>query len=262
MPFTPVSASDPVAPLENILNTRFTELDNSITASTAAYAIKTYKWANAAARSAQTGMTEGDIGDQADTDQRYRYSGSAWMNITSGTYPITPTSVAGTGVAIGSGGRVIFTAATAVSINGCFSASYDNYLIHITGTSQSVAGSWQLRVRGGGSDLAGAVYDAQQIQANGTTLATSNPVATTLWTLNVNTLGTEGMSTITLDGPFLPRATFIDSDTYIRNPANGASIKADIGGAVRNTNSYDGFTMLVSTGTITGSLRIYGYNNL
>lgn len=79
MPFTPVTASDPVAPLENILNTRFTELDNSITASVANYAIKTYKWANQAARNAQTGMTEGDIGDQLDTDQQWRYNGTTWV---------------------------------------------------------------------------------------------------------------------------------------------------------------------------------------
>lgn len=44
-------------------------------------AIQTYKWANAAARTAQTGMSEGDIGDQADTDVQYRYSGSAWAAV-------------------------------------------------------------------------------------------------------------------------------------------------------------------------------------
>lgn len=40
--------------------------------------IRSFKWANAAARNAQTGMTEGDIGDQADTNEVWRYSGSAW----------------------------------------------------------------------------------------------------------------------------------------------------------------------------------------
>lgn len=40
---------------------------------------KTYSWANAAARTAQTGMAANDNGYQVDTDTKYRYSGSAWV---------------------------------------------------------------------------------------------------------------------------------------------------------------------------------------
>lgn len=43
-------------------------------------AIRTFKWANATERSAQTGMTEGDYGDQADNATLYRYDGSAWVS--------------------------------------------------------------------------------------------------------------------------------------------------------------------------------------
>lgn len=45
--------------------------------------IRTFKWADAAARAAQTGMSEGDRGDQADTDKQYRYSGSTWVEAVS-----------------------------------------------------------------------------------------------------------------------------------------------------------------------------------
>lgn len=45
--------------------------------------IRSFKWADAAARNAQTGMSEGDIGDQADTNTTYRYDGTQWL-ITSG----------------------------------------------------------------------------------------------------------------------------------------------------------------------------------
>ena len=40
--------------------------------------IKTYKWADNAARTAQTGMVAGDEGYQTDTDTAYRYDGTAW----------------------------------------------------------------------------------------------------------------------------------------------------------------------------------------
>lgn len=79
MPFTPVTASDPVAPLENILNTRFTELDNSITSAFDDYAIKAYRWANASERADETGMIVADRGYQADNGVTYRYNGAAWI---------------------------------------------------------------------------------------------------------------------------------------------------------------------------------------
>lgn len=77
MAITPVSASDPVAPLENLFNAGYTQIDTLVSNR----AIQTYKWANQAARLAQTGMTEGDIGDQQDTDVTYRYSGAAWQAV-------------------------------------------------------------------------------------------------------------------------------------------------------------------------------------
>lgn len=40
--------------------------------------IQSYKWADAAARTAATGMTEGDIGYQLDTNVNYLYDGAAW----------------------------------------------------------------------------------------------------------------------------------------------------------------------------------------
>lgn len=50
--------------------------------------IKSYIWANNAARTGQTGMAEGDVGYQTDTDIPYRYSGSAWLPAHSGAIAI------------------------------------------------------------------------------------------------------------------------------------------------------------------------------
>ena len=41
--------------------------------------IQTYKWADNAARTAQTGMGAGDEGYQTDTDTNYRYDGAGWI---------------------------------------------------------------------------------------------------------------------------------------------------------------------------------------
>lgn len=81
----PVS-TDPVAPLETV----FANMANSIqdgfdgfrtdwNGFTATRAIQTFRWANDAARTAQTGMTAGDIGYQTDTTTFHLYNGSAWI---------------------------------------------------------------------------------------------------------------------------------------------------------------------------------------
>jgi hypothetical protein len=57
----------------------FNAISNALnTALGVAFPIRTYKWADQNARNAQTGMSEGDIGDQADIDTQFRYSGTVW----------------------------------------------------------------------------------------------------------------------------------------------------------------------------------------
>lgn len=62
---------------------------------------KNYVWANAAARTAQTGMITGETGYQTDTAIVYRYSGSAWKEWDSDwiTWTTAPTNLT-----VGSGG--------------------------------------------------------------------------------------------------------------------------------------------------------------
>jgi len=85
----PIS-TDPIAPL----NTHFQDLAESVQGAIVAERTSTdgrlddieatrqnydYRWANAAARAAQTGMRAGDRGLQVDTLAAYQYSGSAWV---------------------------------------------------------------------------------------------------------------------------------------------------------------------------------------
>ena len=54
-------------------------VENAVVAVENVRQIKTYKWADNAARTAQTGMGAGDEGYQTDTDTYYTYDGSAWI---------------------------------------------------------------------------------------------------------------------------------------------------------------------------------------
>lgn len=80
-------------------------IDDALTLITGNRQIQTFRWANAAARAAQTGMVAGDVGYQADSGVQYRYSGSAWKPWGSDwiTYTTTLSAASGT-FAVGTGG--------------------------------------------------------------------------------------------------------------------------------------------------------------
>ena len=70
---------------------------------------------------------------------------------------VTPTSVAGTGVTL-SGGQVTFTAASTMSVNGCFTATYDNYQFVMTQSASSATNSIYMRLRVAGVDNSSSQY--------------------------------------------------------------------------------------------------------
>ena len=58
---------------------------------------------------------------------------------TIGMVLMKPTSIAhsGTSATLGANGQVTFTAVTSLSLNGCFTAGFDNYVVSVRGTSST-----------------------------------------------------------------------------------------------------------------------------
>lgn len=169
---------------------------------------------------------------------------------------ITPTSVAGTGVTL-SGGAVSFTTATAVSVNGCFSATYNNYFCTYNMTS-STNNNLYARLRVSGTDSAASTYN---LTCSGWTFSTGAAAnidygsATTVWVLVSQATGIYTGGNISLFSPFsaLP--------TQMVGEASRSELTARASGAFTASTSFDGFTIYPTAGTITGSLRVYGLRN-
>lgn len=178
-----------------------------------------------------------------------------------GSTSIIPTSVAGTGVTLGAGGKVSFSASTAVSVNGCFTSDFDTYRIEIDSTSSGAA-VYTLVERLSGTNAATA-YD---VQTNATVNATNFPAQSlnqTSWTMNAQAFAGKMNMTIDLFNPALAVAT--TGLVTVGGAANPMTTSAALIQVLflshRTTTAYDGFTLTASTGTITGSIRIYGKNN-
>ena len=85
---------------------------------------------------------------------------------------VIPTSVAGTGVTLGAAGKVTFSASTAVSVNGCFTSTYDNYLIVVDISATSANSIPQFRLRLAGTDASGATdYYSNSLVGSGASTA-------------------------------------------------------------------------------------------
>ena len=170
---------------------------------------------------------------------------------------ITPTSVAGSGVTL-SGGQVSFSAATIVSVNGCFSSNYENYKI-VFKILPSTNNELDMRLRVGGIDAI-TNYITQYVYAAGTTIATA-PLGVSTY-MQIAYLGSfnNNLTDLSISGPALASST---SAIALTSYANSAStVRHENWYGVHSTaTAYDGATFFTNTGTMTGTLRIYGLRN-
>ena len=174
-----------------------------------------------------------------------------------GLIMIRPTSVAGTGVTL-SNGKVSFSAASTISVNGCFSSSYDNYRIVISTTAGSTSALFQMRMRAAGTDASGAStysYSLLQSASSGSWIVLDFSSGTTSHTVGYKQTANRASSSIDVYGPF--EAT----QTGLSITGHYASVPYTGGGYHTVASSYDGFSILAATGDMTGSLRVYGYRN-
>ena len=174
-----------------------------------------------------------------------------------GLAKIVPSSVAvgsGTGSADALG-TVTFSGVSSLSLNSFITSNYDKYKIYLDCTASTLLQVY-FRFRTGSTDKAteyyGAGYKSNYAGTVGSNQAKNN--------------GTEGW--VTQAGS---SGNYVDFDLY-KASATRAAIKglaSDQNDAQvvmfaywNNglTSSVDGFTIYPSTGTISGTLRIYGYN--
>jgi len=150
-----------------------------------------------------------------------------------------------------------FTTQAAVTISNVFTSSYDNYRVVFSGSSTSNQDAlFQMTV--GGTAATTAYYFGQVGTLNGASVSNGggqNVTAFNFPYISTNTTDTEA----SLMSPFLTRHTKIFGDWMYNLPSD--VIYRRMGGYLANSTSYDGFKLSVSTGTMTGNLRIYGLRN-
>ena len=201
-------------------------------------------FSNSAARTAAiTAPSEGMLTYLEDVDRYDHWNGSAWVS------PFGATLL----------GSTNFSAVSLIRFNNIFSATYTNYLIDYCVTSSSntgVAGSFRFLTATDTPTVTNtynrAGFAAAVSLFNG--YAANNEPSVLA---NISS-GSNGSSTILrVINPFNTSRSTVYSNIL----QHDATTRYDIAVAEQSNTSFPGFQIAANTGTITGTIRVYGMRN-
>jgi len=153
-----------------------------------------------------------------------------------------------------------FSAVTTFSRDNVFSSTYKNYLFQMNMDSASVTGDTNINFRASSSDYTSATYDWSTIYnvSNGTTVAVTKASNDT----KLNGLAYMESTGSALINSYIianPNETKVTSVTGTANRFSGTDVVLGLfGGSTGVTNSFDGYTVTRISGTMTGSVKIFG----
>jgi hypothetical protein len=154
-----------------------------------------------------------------------------------------------------------FTTISSHSVNNCFTSTYANYLLILTISAASAdTVDVTMKMRASGTDTS-ANYNQQRIYAINTTVgADRDPTGTgTFYISSIDKdFPTTPISEITLTNPQVSTVTSMISQSLWHT--TGLNWNA-LSGIQNSTTQFDGFTLAVSGGTMSGTIRVYGYQN-
>jgi hypothetical protein len=183
-------------------------------------------------------------------------------------YTLVADSSTGTGLAYaapatGAGITLIsnqsFSAAGTVNVNDVFSATYDNYLILLTG-SASANNDINFRFRVAAVDDSSSNYFYQYNDIGGATNSVGRSSSQSAGRVGNCSSGERFASNIIFYRPFAAESKFTDAIVTRSSTGSGIGMGRFLNGFNTGT-SFTGFSLLPTSGNITGSVKIYGYKN-
>ena len=169
---------------------------------------------------------------------------------------ITPTSVAGSGVTV-SGGAVSFSASSTVSVNGCFTSAYENYVAVFTASSSVALAEIRMRLRVSGTDDSANSYKFVNLFIE-PSLSASRATSTSMYAGRASNNADANSLTVDIFRPQIANRTIFNAQNTL-SINNGFAMVS--GGYFDAATQFDGFSIYPDSGTITGTLRVYGLRN-
>jgi hypothetical protein len=153
-----------------------------------------------------------------------------------------------------------FSAVSSVTVSNCFSSSYDNYKIVLANTASSGNPEIYLRLRVSGTDTSANYKSVRIFSVNGgTPTGGLSPTGTDEFFIGQLASGSPTLSATTLElmNPQKAQAT----SAFVQfNSIDGANLVSNfISGYQSDTTQFDSASIIASTGTFAGTIKVYGY---
>lgn len=185
-------------------------------------------------------------------------------NIGVGLVNVVPTSVAQAGgsASANAQGLVTFTGVTSVSLNGVFTSAYTDYRVLISTPTATAQANINFRIRASGSDTTTSTYiqNLFMSRVNGA-LATNSGSNWASWVLYY--VSAEANARFEWSGdiknPALAKQTVLTGIGSGNDATSAFQVLS--GGFTATSPTHDGFTIYPSSGSVTGTVQVFGYNN-
>ena len=151
-----------------------------------------------------------------------------------------------------------FTTSSSVDLSDIFSTTYDNYLILGTYTP-SAGADLNFRFRVSGADNSTSNYSHQNLIVDNTTVTAGRAASGTSGTFGTGSASARTSFTSTMFNPFLTATKNYVNQVAVRSSSTIFTVGTS--GGFDASTSFTGMTLLPSSGTITGTIRIYGIAN-
>jgi hypothetical protein len=183
------------------------------------------------------------------------------------TLPAAAGTVATQAYADTAGGLVLitsetFSAVSSVSVNGCFTSQYKDYLVRINCIAATGSPSLLIRTRSAGTDETGSNYHRQRFIADGGAVSCTRASSQTSGEMGFMRQVNQAFD-FTVANPQVAVVTNIYTSNVVGYAAGDVTTPTveGYGNVLNNTTAYDGFTLLPASSTITGTVRIYGFKD-
>ena len=206
----------------------------------------------------QVAYTVGDTYTQTAADAKFVSKTVGGLNL---VVP-TSTSVGSGSSSISVNGGVSFSGASSIQVNGCFTSSYANYyIVFDTSTTSSLAGaSIVFQYCANGTPNASGYYYAGWLSTGGGASGSYN-AANASYALMTSDIGGRLSLDMTTVNPQGTGETRGWGRTSFQRNSDGHHGQTSHGHGHYVSAQNDGFKIYVGSGTFTGTIRIYGYNN-
>lgn len=189
---------------------------------------------------------EGQVIFQKDTDQLLVWNGTAWVIPNQTTQ--NPEGLELIKV------QTIGTAVSSIVVTDVFSATYDNYLIKVNGTTLNFSSDQDYRVKLGSaadSYKSQLIYNGFASSAAGAAIT----AAVEFYWVGVGAANTKTSYSFELQDPFIAMPTRLNNASYVNEGAGGSTHGIHTGSI-----SFTSFTVRPASGTTTGgTISVYGY---